>query len=431
MNVDSNEPATPLAPIEKLIEEIRRGRLVILVDSPHRENEGDLVMAAECATSEAIGFMARLGRGLVCVPLAPHVADRLALPPMVDDSSEADPSACAFTISVDAREGITTGISAQDRAITARLLANPATRPRDLKRPGHLFPLRARPRGVLERSGHTEAAVDLARLAGFGGAGVICEIMNDDGTMARMPDLVRLARRESLLVGSIEDLIAYRRRHEIETGLPPDAAPLRHLSNALLPTAAGVFEIDVFANERSDEIVALSMGKLREQPPSSNETVLVRVHSACFTGDVLGSLRCDCGQQLENALQAIAVHGRGLVVYLPQEGRGIGLAKKVAAYKLQQLGLDTVEANLRLGFPADLRTYEDAAAVLRWFNIQRVRLLTNNPAKVEGLRKYGLEVAERLPLETGRSPANYEYLQTKKHKLGHWLSGQNECQTFD
>ena len=404
------------APIEDLVEEIARGQMVIMVDGPERENEGDLLMAAHMASAEAITFMAKSGSGLICAPLIEEQADHLDLPLMTDQPS--DPRECKFTISVDARTSTTTGISAHDRAHTARLLANPHTRADDFRRPGHLFPLRARAGGVLERPGHTEAAIDLARMAGCPPVGLICEVMNDDGTMARLPELERLAEREGLLLGSIADLIEYRRQNQAIDPDRPLCLAVRALSAARLPTPLGVFDIYVFQNLREEEIVVLKMGDL--EGAGRNQTqVLTRIHSACFTGDVLGSLRCDCGGQLQMALDRIGNERLGLVIYLPQEGRGIGLAKKVEAYFLQQQGLDTVEANHELGFPADLRSYEDAAAVLSWFGVSTVRLLTNNPAKIEDLERLGIQVTERLPLEPGPGPVNLSYLKAKKGKLGH------------
>ncbi len=401
------------APVEELIREIARGGIVILVDDPGRENEGDLVMAAEQASADAIRFMATEGRGLICAPVSTSIADRLELPLMTENPS--DPSECMFTISVDAREGTTTGISAFDRALTARLLASSTSRPRDFKRPGHLFPLRAEAGGVLKRPGHTEAAIDLARLAGLAEAGIICEVMSEDGSMARLPELRRLAARDNLLIGTIADLVEYRRLQGDRSDPKPLSLTVRRLSKAELPTPLGVFEVHVFATVGDEEIIVLSQGDLSDEEPP-----LVRVHSACLTGDVLGSLRCDCGGQLEMSLRKIGEAERGAVIYLPQEGRGIGLAKKIEAYRLQQQdGLDTVEANHKLGFPADLRSYEDAAAVLRDFGVTRVRLFTNNPAKIAGLEQHGVSVVERLPIEPGAGPVNLSYLRTKKGKLGH------------
>jgi 3,4-dihydroxy 2-butanone 4-phosphate synthase/GTP cyclohydrolase II len=401
------------APVEELVREIARGRMVILVDDPSRENEGDLVMAAEKASADSIRFMATVGRGLICAPLSPAIADRLELPLMTENPS--DPSECAFTISVDARVGTTTGISAFDRAATARLLADPAALPRDFKRPGHLFPLRADGGGVLARAGHTEAAIDLARLAGLADVGLICEVMGEDGEMARLPELERLAAREGLLIGTIEDIVAYRAGEGNAASRRPPRISVRELSRARLPTPLGVFEAHVFAGGRGEEVIALVQGDLR-----GGEPPLVRVHSACLTGDTLGSLRCDCGGQLEMALRRIGEEERGILIYLPQEGRGIGLARKIEAYRLQEAeGLDTVEANHRLGFPADLRTYEDAAAVLRHFGVAAARLMTNNPSKIEGLERHGIRIAERVSIEPGAGPVNLSYLRAKKGKLGH------------
>ncbi len=400
------------ARVEELVREIARGRMVILVDDPDRENEGDLVMAAEKASADAIRFMATHGRGLICAPISREIAERLELPMMTDEPS--DPRECAFTISVDAREGTTTGISAYDRALTARLLASPSARPRDFDRPGHLFPLRSEPGGVLARAGHTEASIDLARLAGCAEAGIVCEVMAEDGTMARLPELRSLAARENLLIGTIEDLVEFRRKQGGTAPSGPSHVTVRQLSSARLPTPHGVFEVIVFTGTRDEEIVALVQGDLSE-----GAAPLVRIHSACLTGDVLGSLRCDCGGQLQIALQQIGEEERGILLYLPQEGRGIGLAKKIEAYRLQEDGLDTVEANHRLGFPADLRSYEDAAAVLRHFGISSVRLLTNNPAKIEGLERNGIAVEERLAIEPGPGPVNLAYLKAKRGKLGH------------
>lgn len=400
------------APVEELIREIERGGMVILVDDPDRENEGDFVMAAEKCSAASIQFMATHGRGLICAPLVPDIADRLDLPLMTDQPS--DPQECMFTLSVDAREGTTTGISAFDRSLTARLLAAPNARPRDFKRPGHLFPLRAEEGGVLVRPGHTEAAIDLARHAGLTPAGIICEIMSEDGSMARLPELRRIAAREGLLIGTIEDIVAYCRKSGAPASPGRQEAFVRPLADAELPTPYGVFEIRVFAGSRDEEVVALVQGDL-----SGDEPPLVRIHSACFTGDILGSLRCDCGGQLDIALRSIGEEGRGVLIYLPQEGRGIGLAKKIEAYRLQQEGLDTVEANHRLGYPADLRSYQDAAAVLRHLGVDTVRLLTNNPAKIDGLALHGVRTSERIAVEPGPGPVNHAYLRAKQSKLGH------------
>ena len=415
---ESGAPASagPFAPVEKLVEEMARGRMVILVDGPDRENEGDLVMAAELADAPSLNFMSKHGRGLICAPMALEFADRLELPLMTDEPS--DPRECAFTISVDVRRGTTTGISAQDRARTALALADPRTRPADLNRPGHLFPLRARKGGVLERQGHTEAAVELTQWAGRRPVGLICEVMNDDGSMARLPQLIEFARREGLLLGSIADIVAASRERNPEMARAVESVRVRPMSSAPIPTPFGVFELFVFENAKKEELVALRMGAV-EAAGKSGKPILTRIHSACFTGDILGSLRCDCGGQLQKALNVIGEEGLGLIIYLPQEGRGIGLAKKIEAYGLQQWGLDTVEANLELGFEADLRSYDDAAGILKWFGLDSVRLLTNNPAKIQGLEEHGISVAERVPLEPGAGPVNHAYLKTKKGKLGH------------
>ena len=407
------------SPVEELVREIACGNIVILVDDAERENEGDFVVAAEKVTPETIRFMATLGRGLVCAPIAPEIADRLSLPMMTENPT--DPGECAFTVSVDAREGVSTGISAFDRARTAAILADPQSRPHHLKKPGHLFPLRAHPQGLAARQGHTEASVELVRLAGFQPAAVICEVMKEDGTMARLPDLADLAEREGLLIGAIEDLVEYQEKHG--DGLIPEvveAPTVERVSHAELPTPFGVFEIEIFTGRRGDEIVALHRGDLGSGTgDSTDEAPLVRVHSACFTGEVFGSLRCDCAGQLQLAIEKIGEEDCGVVIYLPQEGRGIGLASKLDAYRLQDGGLDTVEANQRLGFAADLRTYDDAADILRSLGVERVRLLTNNPLKVQGLDHNGIDVTRRLPIEAGPGPANLSYLRTKKGKLGH------------
>ncbi|MEE2890142.1 MAG: 3,4-dihydroxy-2-butanone-4-phosphate synthase [Planctomycetota bacterium] len=403
------------ATVEQLIEEITRGGMVILVDDESRENEGDLVVAAELVTPEHITFLATEGRGLICAPLGPEIIDQLQLPPMTDQPS--DPDECAFCLPVDAREGNTTGISAFDRARTARLLADPTSRLSAFKRPGHLFPLRAHPGGVLHRTGHTEASVDLTRLAGLRPAAVICEVMNDDGSMARLPDLIRFAERHQLPLGTIESLVEYRRTHEKKVrdgSFQPE--PLLH-SGAQLPTPYGKFEIECWSVGNGNSITVLRQGDLSS---AGGEPPVVRIHSACFTGDVLGSLRCDCGAQLQMALETIGFHERGALLYLPQEGRGIGLTRKIEAYHLQQNeGLDTVEANERLGYPPDLRDYSDAASVLRILGVTSVQLLTNNPSKVEGLEQNGIQVSDRLPIEPDPGPVNLGYLQAKKTKLGH------------
>nr|WP_308424807.1 bifunctional 3,4-dihydroxy-2-butanone-4-phosphate synthase/GTP cyclohydrolase II [Deinococcus aerophilus] len=391
-----------LSPIAELLAELRAGRPVILVDDENRENEGDLLMPAATATPEWINFMAREGRGLICVTLLPERAARLDLTPMVGSST--DPNGTAFTVSVDHTSN-STGISAFDRAATIAALLDDAAGPADFRRPGHIFPLVARPGGVLRRAGHTEAACDLARLAGFAPVGVICEIMGDDGEMSRLPDLLAFGERHGLKVGSIEALIAYRLEHD----------PFMQLvAEARLPTEYGEFRLVGFEDSLSGaEHVALVMGEVDEQP------LLVRVHSECLTGDGFHSLRCDCGPQRDAALQAIAAEGRGVLVYLRQEGRGIGLLNKIRAYALQDGGADTVEANLKLGFPADARDFGIGAQMLHLLGARRLRVLTNNPRKLHSLGGFGLEVIERVPLHAGHNEHNAAYLSTKAARLGH------------
>lgn len=397
-------------PIAEIIEEIQQGRLVIVVDDGDRENEGDLVMAASFATAEHINFMARYGRGIVCVPMEARALDALSLHPMVSPSE--DPMKTAWTISVDAKRGVTTGISAQDRARTIQVLINSASTPNDLSRPGHVFPLRAKEGGVLRRAGHTEAAVDLARLAGVFPAGVICEIMKDDGTMARVDDLFAFAKKHGLKICTIASLIEYRRRFE---------KLVKRAVATPLPTAFGEFEMVLYETSVDDfKHVALVRGKVDDGQP-----VLVRVHSQCLTGDVFGSLRCDCGPQLARAMEKIAEEGRGVILYINQEGRGIGLANKLKAYALQDQGLDTVEANLALGFGPDLRDYGIGAQILVDLGLKDLRLLTNNPRKIVGLEGYGLKVVERVPIEVPKHPKNAKYLQTKREKLGHLLTTES------
>ncbi len=394
-------------PIEEAIEAIRRGEMVIVVDDEDRENEGDLVMAAEKVTPEAINFMARYGRGLICVPLTEERADELGLRPMVSGTTD-DARETNFTVSVDARYGITTGISAHDRALTIQLLANPDTGPRDFVQPGHVFPLRAKPGGVLRRAGHTEAGVDLARLAGLYPAAVICEIMNDDGTMARLPQLQEFAKRHNLKLISIADLIRYRAKRE---------KLVRREAEAELPTEFGHFRIIAYSNDvDGKEHVALVKGEV-----AGKENVLVRVHSECLTGDTFLSKRCDCGLQLHEALRRIEQEGCGVLLYIRQEGRGIGLLNKIKAYALQDQGLDTVEANRRLGFREDLRDYGIGAQILKDLGLTTIRLLTNNPKKVVGLEGYGLRITQQIPLEVPPNEHNWRYLITKKEKLGHLL----------
>ncbi len=393
--------------VEEAVAGMRQGRMIVVVDDEDRENEGDLVMAARWATPEAIAFMACEGRGLICAPMTAERAARLDLRAMV--TPPADVHQTAFTVTVDARDGITTGISAHDRARTIRVLADPATTADDLVRPGHVFPLVAREGGVLRRAGHTEATVDLCRLAGVEPVGVICEIMCDDGTMARLPQLQAFAERHGLPILTIADLIAYRKRSEVLVD---------RVAEAELPTLWGAFRIVTFRDRLTgQEHVALVMGDVSGEKP-----VLVRVHSECLTGDALGSLRCDCRDQLHAALKMIAAEGRGVLLYMRQEGRGIGLASKVCAYQLQDAGLDTVEANLRLGYPADLRDYGIGAQILSELGLRAIRLLTNNPKKVAGLTGHELEIVEQLPVESDPNPHNQKYLRAKKEKLGHNLS---------
>ena len=392
--------------IEDAVRDIKRGKLVIVVDDPSRENEGDLVCAASKVTPDLVNFMVKHGRGLVCFPCAGAQLDKLRLAPMVENGQEV--RGAAYTVSVDARRGVTTGISAADRARTIQALIDRQTRPEDIARPGHVFPLRYREGGVLVRAGHTEAAVDLAKLAALYPAGVICEIMNEDGTMARMPELRRFARKHRLKMITIEGLIEYRRRNE--------KLVLRAVT-AQLPTRYGDFVLHLYEDVLNQEHhLAIVRGEV-----AGKKDVLVRVHSACFTGDTLGSLRCDCGDQLQRALFRIAQEGRGVVLYMHQEGRGIGLENKLKAYALQDQGLDTVEANEALGFKPDLRHYGIGAQILADLGLSTIRLMTNNPRKIVGLEGYGLRVSKRVPLEVPPNQSNHRYLSTKKQKLGHLL----------
>lgn len=392
--------------IEEIIADIKRGRLVIIIDDEARENEGDLIIAAEKTTASKINFMATFGRGLICVPLSGEKLDSLGLRAMVENNTERMET--AFTISVDAKRGITTGISAHDRAITIKTLLNPKTRPEDIARPGHIFPLRAKEGGVLTRAGHTEAAVDLARLAGFYPAGVICEIMNEDGTMARVPDLIKFKRRHGLKLGTIASLIEYRRRKE---------KLVKRAVEVKLPTAFGNFKLISYETSVGEgPHLALVKGEVK-----GKKDVLVRVHSECLTGDVFHSKRCDCGEQLREALRLISREGCGVLVYMRQEGRGIGLKEKLKAYSLQEKGLDTVEANLKLGFEPDLRDYGLGAQILVDLGLSSIRLLTNNPRKIVGLGGYGLKITRRIPIKVGAHRFNRQYLKTKEEKLGHWL----------
>ena len=402
--------------IEEALEDMRRGRMVILVDDEDRENEGDLTMAAEKVTPEAINFMATHGKGLICLSLTPERLAELQVPQMVEDIENTSPFGTAFTVSIEARRGVTTGISAADRATTILTAVSPKTKPEDLVRPGHVFPLRARAGGVLERAGQTEGSVDLARLAGLAPAGVICEIVHDDGTMARVPQLIEFADRFDLKIVTVKDLIHYRMQREML---------VRTVAETRLPLHVGEFRALVFEHEiNKEQHVALVKGEINTEQP-----VLVRIHSSCLTGDVFGSFRCDCGDQLKRALRLIADEGRGVLLYLNQEGRGIGLANKIRAYALQDSGLDTVQANEDLGFKADLRDYGTGAQILVRLGVRRMRLLTNNPRKVVALEGFGLQVAERVPIQVRPSKHNAQYLRTKYEKLGHVLDAVDDTES--
>ena len=394
------------ASISEAIEDIKAGKFVIVVDDEDRENEGDLVMAAEKVIPEAINFMAKHARGLICLPITGERLDELDIPLMVN--SNTSPFCTAFTVSVEAKQRVTTGISAHDRAETIKAMINPETKPEDIARPGHIFPLRARDGGVLVRAGHTEAVVDLARMAGLYPAGVICEIMNEDGSMARLPQMEVMSQNRNIKIVSIADLIAYRRRHE---------KLVSKVATAKLPTRYGDFTAIAYKSDiDNDEHLALVMGDITTRKP-----VLVRVHSECLTGDIFGSLRCDCGEQVIRATKRIAEEGRGVLLYMRQEGRGIGFHNKICAYELQDKGLDTIEANLSLGFEPDLRDYGIGAQILADLGLHKIRLITNNPKKVIGLEGYGIKVTETVPIIIPPNPHNRRYLETKQKKMGHLL----------
>ena len=394
--------------VEDAIKDIKEGKIIIVVDNPNRENEGDLLMAAEKVTGEAINFMAKYGRGLICMPVEEKILRNLKIGPMVEKNT--DNHETAFTVAID-HVDTTTGISAFERALTIQKVLDKSSKPDDFRRPGHVFPLIAKKGGVLERNGHTEAAVDLPKLAGLKGAGVICEIMKDDGTMARTPDLIKFANEHNLKIITIKDLIEYRRKMDEKEIL------VERVVETKMPTRYGDFKMFGFINKLNGEHhVALVKGEINEK----NE-VLTRVHSECLTGDALGSKRCDCGEQYDAAMKRIAEEGCGILLYMRQEGRGIGLINKLKAYSIQDKGFDTVEANEMLGFPADMRSYDVAAAILKDLGVSKVNLMTNNPRKIDGLESYGIEIVNRVPIKMNHNEKNEFYLQTKKEKLGHML----------
>lgn len=398
----------PLDTIEAALADLKAGKMIIVVDDEDRENEGDFIMAAEAVTPEAINFMITQGRGLVCAPVSTEIAKRLDLPLQVQANT--DSMGTAFTVTIDAKEKVSTGISASDRSHTLKLMALKEAKASDFSRPGHIFPLIAKDGGVLERQGHTEAAVDLSKMSGFAPVGVICEIMNEDGSMARLPELLTFAQKHNMKVVSIADLVAYRKQHE---------TLISTVESIPFPTKFGEFQMYIFKSDiLKQEHVAIVKGDLGNL---KKPQTLVRIHSECFTGDIFGSFRCDCGQQLASSMKMIEEKGSGMVIYLRQEGRGIGLFNKVKAYQLQDKGMDTADANLHLGFPVDLRDYTMAAQILRYFEVSAIKLMTNNPQKIEGLNKLGITKIERMPLEMDANQKNAQYLFTKKVKLGHLL----------